>query len=91
MLKFGGLDYDAIKNLSYLQGCQMLETLSIVDQQGVNNPEITGDEVVTELVAWLTACKNLQSLSITNLASAPAILERVCCKSAGSLLRSLVV
>lgn len=79
-LKLSGLEFESIKNLSYLQGCKALETLEITDNQGVINLEATQNDVFVEVVAWLCGCHNLKELSLKNLPSAPSILEQVCRK-----------
>lgn len=77
-LKLDGLKIDAIKNLSYLQGCDRLESLEISDADGVINLETTENDVYLEVVAWLGKCSNLRELLLRNFLSGPAILTEVC-------------
>ncbi|KAF8851146.1 hypothetical protein BDZ45DRAFT_632124 [Acephala macrosclerotiorum] len=77
-LKLDGLKSDAIKNLSYLQGCDKLESLEIADAEGLINLEATENDAYLEIVAWLSKCDSLRELLISNLVSGPAILTQVC-------------
>lgn len=77
-LKLDGLKSDAIKNLSYLQGCDKLESLEIADAEGLINLEATENDIYLEIVAWLSKCDSLRELLISNLVSGPAILTQVC-------------
>lgn len=77
-LKLDGLKLDAIKNLSYLQGCDRLESLEISDADGLVNLETTENDVYLEVIAWLSKCNNLRELLLRNLVSGPAILTQVC-------------
>jgi hypothetical protein len=77
-LELGGLKSEAIKNLSFLQGCTALETLGIQDADGVIDLEATQNDVFLEIIAWLSKCNVLRELLFRNLISSPAILTQVC-------------
>ncbi|KAE8447387.1 hypothetical protein EG329_010801 [Mollisiaceae sp. DMI_Dod_QoI] len=77
-LKLDGLRSEAIKNLSYLQGCEALESLEISDAEGLINLEATENDVYLEFVAWLSKCNSLRELLLRNLVSGPTILTQVC-------------
>ncbi|KUJ11759.1 uncharacterized protein LY89DRAFT_654533 [Mollisia scopiformis] len=77
-LKLDGLKLDAIKNLSYLQGCDRLESLEISDADGTINLEATENDVYLEVVAWLSKCTSLRELLVRNFVSGPVILTEVC-------------
>lgn len=80
-LKLDGLRSNAIKKLSFLQGCVALEALEIQDSDGLVNLEATENDIFLEVIAWLGRCENLQELLLRNLASGPAILTQVCLKN----------
>jgi hypothetical protein len=77
-LKLDGLRLAAIKNLSYLQGCNKLESLEISDADGMVNLEATENDVYLEVIAWLSKCSNLRDVMLRNLVNGPAILTEVC-------------
>jgi Leucine-rich repeat (LRR) protein len=79
-LKLVELESDAIRKLSYLQGCKAIEVLDIKDAHGSVNLEATENDIFLEVISWLCGCSKLQDVRFTNLLSAPAILEHLCCK-----------
>lgn len=77
-LKLDGLKLIAIKNLSYLQGCDKLESLEISDADGLVDLEATENDVYLDVISWLSKCSNLRELMLRNLVCGPAILTQVC-------------
>jgi hypothetical protein len=77
-LKLDGLKSDAIRNLSYLQDCDALDTLEIADSEGAVNLEATENDIFLEVIRWLGRCSSLRELSLKNMISGPAILTQVC-------------
>lgn len=77
-LKLDGLKSDAIKNLSFLQGCDALESLEIQDADGVVDLDATNRDIYLEVISWLCRCNTLRDLLLRNLVNGPAILTQVC-------------
>jgi hypothetical protein len=77
-LKLNGLVTDAIRNLSFLRGCEALEVIELHDADGWIDLEITENDVFLEIVAWLCRCERLKELTLDKFASAPAILTPLC-------------
>jgi hypothetical protein len=77
-LKLNGLKSAAVKNLSLLQGCGVLEILDIQDSDGFVNLEETENDIFLEVVEWLGRCDRLRDLSFKNFLSAPSILTDIC-------------
>lgn len=77
-LKLDGLRQEAIKTLSFLQECTALDTLELVDSDGLINLEATENDIFLEVIAWLSRCESLRELSFKNMVSGPAILTQVC-------------
>lgn len=80
-LKMDGLRSDAVKNLSFLQGCTAFESLELSDSDGTVDLEATENDVFLEVINWLGRCKGLQELLLRNFISGPKILTQVCLKN----------
>merc|ERR1712093_639140 len=80
-LKMDGLRSDAVKNLSFLQGCTAIESLELSDIDGSVDLEATENDVFLEVINWLGRCKGLQELLLRNFISGPKILTQVCLKN----------
>ncbi|KAH9221063.1 hypothetical protein DL95DRAFT_432868 [Leptodontidium sp. 2 PMI_412] len=80
-LKMDGLRSDAVKNLSYLQGCTALESIELSDSNGAVDLESTEHDVFLEVINWLGRCEGIQELLLRNFISGPKILTQVCLKN----------
>ncbi len=90
-LKLDGLTSEAIKKLSYLHGCDLLESLEIVDKDGWVSLEEFEHDIYLEVIAWLGSCEHLRALHFKNLVSGPSILTQVCLKNNVRLQKLQVV
>jgi hypothetical protein len=81
-LMLGSLEPPAIKALSYLKGCDALEMIDLQDARGTLDLEATENDIYLEIIAWLTSCKNLKTISLTNFVNGPKILTSVCLQEA---------
>lgn len=77
-LMLGSLPASAIKALPLLKGCTAIQTLELHDMDGRIDLEATEYDAFLELIAWLTSCKNLKSISLRNFVNGPKILTSVC-------------
>ena len=68
---------DSLAHLSMLQGCTALRQLRIEDTHGIVDLEATQNDVFLETVAWLRKCKELRSISLSNLHSGAALITPV--------------
>ncbi|KAL2067973.1 hypothetical protein VTL71DRAFT_16071 [Oculimacula yallundae] len=80
-LKLDGLRSEAVKHLSYLQGCTTLQSLELSDSEGVIDLEATENDVFLETINWLGRCEALQELLLRDFVSGPKILTQVCLKN----------
>ncbi|KAK0100083.1 hypothetical protein ONS95_013105 [Cadophora gregata] len=80
-LKMDGLRSDAVKSLSFLQGCTALESLELSDSNGAVDLEATENDVFLEVITWLGHCEGLHELLLRNFISGPKILTHVCLKN----------
>ncbi|KAL3425604.1 hypothetical protein PVAG01_02395 [Phlyctema vagabunda] len=90
VLDLGSLSADAVKNLSLLRDCVVLETLNLTDSEGLVNLEATENDVFLDTIGWLRHCDKLTNLSLSNFVSGPAILKPLCLNDT-TRLRSLSV
>jgi hypothetical protein len=88
-LTLDGLNGEALRNLSLLQGCDQLESLDLHDHSFIDL-EKTENDIFLELVAWLGRCNRLRKLKLVSLTNAPSILTSVCLMN-NIRLRSLEV
>jgi hypothetical protein len=65
---------ESLPHLSLLRGCTALETLKIEDYHGTMDLAKTQNDVFIETIDWLRKCEHLQTLSLTKLLSASAIV-----------------
>jgi hypothetical protein len=77
-LKLGGLPDSTIKLLSLLAACNALQTLHLEDEAGSTNLETTQHDIFLQIIAWLTSCKGLKSISLGSFVNGPTILKSVC-------------
>lgn len=68
---------ESLTHLSMLQGCTALRQLRIEDIHGVVDLEATQNDVFLETIAWLRNCKDLRSISLSNLHSGAALVTPV--------------
>lgn len=68
---------ESLTHLSMLQGCTALKQLRIEDTHGVVDLEATQNDIFLETVAWLRKCKDLRSISLSNLYSGAALITPV--------------
>ncbi|KAH7321561.1 hypothetical protein BKA65DRAFT_512463 [Rhexocercosporidium sp. MPI-PUGE-AT-0058] len=80
-LKMDGLRSDAVRNLSFLQGCTALESIELSDSEGAVDMEATVNDVFLEVINWLGHCEGLQELLLRNFISGPKILTHICLKN----------
>lgn len=81
-LSLGSLRGPALSSLSLLKGCTAIETLVLQDLVGRTDLEATENDVFLEFVAWLTSCKQLKNISLSNFLNGPKILTAVCLEHA---------
>ncbi len=81
-LSLGNLQGPALSSLSLLKGCTAIETLDLQDLVGRTDLEATENDVFLEFVSWLTSCKQLKSISLSNFVNGPRILTSVCLEHA---------
>ncbi|KAG4437151.1 hypothetical protein IFR05_007353 [Cadophora sp. M221] len=80
-LKMDGLRSEAVKNLSYLQGCTALESIELSDSNGAVDLESTENDVFLEVINWLGRCEGIQELLLRKFISGPKIVTQVCLKN----------
>jgi hypothetical protein len=81
-LTLGTLKVPALKSLSLLKGCTAIESLDLEDAYGTIDLEAIENDTFLETIAWLTSCKNLKSISLTNFVNGPQMLTSVCLEHA---------
>ncbi|KAK9781602.1 hypothetical protein SCAR479_01473 [Seiridium cardinale] len=76
-LTLGSLPGDVMSSLNALPACTALESISLESQR--HNPcDLAGNEkVLKEIVAWIGGCKNLRSLTLTNIRDSLLITKDV--------------
>lgn len=76
-LKLNDLCPAAMQSLSSLRQCTQIEVLSLEDNSGTVRLEELNNDVFLDVIAWLSSCKNLRDITITNFWDGPAILAAV--------------
>ena len=81
-LKLNGIKAESIPALSMLKGCTNLTSL-LLSENGVATQDLEKRhyDIFLEVIAWLCQCKRLQTISLYNLLSAPALLTPVLLES----------
>jgi hypothetical protein len=81
-LSLGNLQGPALSSLCLLRGCTAIETLDLQDLVGRTDLETTENDVFLEFISWLTSCKRLKNISLSNFFNGPRILTSVCLEDA---------
>jgi len=81
-LSLGNLQGPALSSLYLLRGCTAIETLDLQDLDGRTDLETTENDVFLEFISWLTSCKRLKNISLSNFFNGPRILTSVCLEDA---------
>ncbi|KAI9820264.1 MAG: hypothetical protein M1827_005886 [Pycnora praestabilis] len=76
-LRLSGLKAESVAGLSLLKECTAIELLFLDDFSGTTDLEKTQNDVFLEIIAWLTACKRLRSISLKKFINGPSILTPV--------------
>lgn len=76
-LKLNNLCEAAMENLNGLKECTQIEVLSLQDNTSAVRLEELNNDVFLDVIAWLSSCRNLRDITITNFWDGPAILAAV--------------